>query len=219
MAHTKKSQMSKSWPVPRKTRTMRFVAVPQHAKAKAINLLFILREVLGIASTRKEAKKILHQGDVKVNNLVRKTETFPVQIFDTISLEKSDKYYRLEIVNRKFSLKEIKKTETNTKIVKIAGKTILAEGKVQMNLEDGTNILSKDSFNQGDSVVLNTEKSSIEKVLPLKEKAKVEIISGKHAGEKGELMEIVDLSRGKSYKIKLEDKEVSLPYKTVLVIK
>jgi len=218
MAHTKKSQMPKSWPIPRKTRTKRFIVVPSHSKNRAINLLFVLRDILKLGATRKEVKRILHQGDVAVNNKVRRSEDFPIQIFDTISLEKVKKYYRLEIVNRKFSLKEIKKTEAATKISKIVGKKILPNKKVQLNLEDGTNILFKDKFNVGDSVVLNTEKNAVEKVLPLKEKAKVEIISGKHAGEKGELIEIEDLSRGKSYKIKLEKGAVELPPKTVLVI-
>jgi small subunit ribosomal protein S4e len=218
MAHTKKSKMPKSWPVPRKTKTKKFIAVPSHSKNKAINLLFILRDVLKLAQTRREVKRILHQGDIKVNNKTRKAEEFPVQIFDTISLEKTNKYYRLEIVNRKFLLKEIKKEESQTKIAKIIGKKILSKNKTQLNLEDGTNVLYEKEFSLGDSALLNTEKNKVEKVLPLKEKSKVEIISGKHAGEKGELLEIVALSRGKSYKIKLEDKEVSLPAKTVLVI-
>jgi ribosomal protein S4E len=54
--------------------------------------------------------------------------------------------------------------------------------------------------------------------LPLKEGAKVEIIVGKHAGEKGELVGFEELTRGRTYVIKLEDKTVSLPYKTILVI-
>lgn len=218
MAHTKKSNMPTTWPVARKTRTARFIAVPQHAKTTALNLLFVMRDILGIAKTKKEAKKILHQGDVKVNNKVRKEETFPVQILDTISLEKSDNYYRLEIVNRKFFLKEIKKNETSTKIVKISGKKFLSKDKVQMNLEDGTNLISKEKFSLGDSVILNSEKNTIDKILPLKEKAKVEIISGKHAGEKGELVEIIPIAKGNTYKIKLKESEVTLPYKTILVI-
>ncbi|MBT7706618.1 hypothetical protein HN747_04170 [archaeon] len=216
--HTKKSLMPKAWPVPRKTRTKRFIAVPAHSKDKAINLLFILRDILDLAKTRKEVNKILHQGDVKVNNKIRKSDDFPVQIFDTISLERSSKYYKLEIVNKKFALKEIKKSETGKKIVKIAGKTILAKGGIQMNLADGANILSKDAFNVGDSVLFNAEKGKIEKVLPLKVKSNVEIISGKHAGEMGVVLEIIPLSRENAYKIKLDDKDVTLPFKTILVI-
>jgi small subunit ribosomal protein S4e len=160
---------------------------------------------------------------VEVNNNVRKDENFPCQVFDVLNLSQSDDSgsklnYRLEIVNRKFALKEISASEAGSKIVKISGKKILGKGKIQMNLYDGQNVLSKEKFSVGDSVVLNTVENKVEKVLPLKEGAKVEVVVGKHAGEKGELVGFEELVRGRNYKIKLEDKTVSLPYKTILVI-
>ena len=128
-------------------------------------------------------------------------------------------HYRLEIVNKKFELKEISSQEAEQKIVKIKGKKILKQNKVQMNLEDGNNILSTEKFNVGDSIILNTKTDKIVKVLKLQKGAKVEIVLGKHAGIKGELIELEELKRGKDFLIKLEDgKKVSLPYKTILVI-
>ena len=214
----KKSKMPRSWPIQRKSNKSRYIAVPSHSLNKSISILFVLRNIFKLASTRKEVRHILAEGQVKINNIVKKDENSPIQIFDTISLEKLKKFYRLEIVNRKFYLSEIKKSETNKKISKILGKTILRKNLSQMNLEDGTNILTKLKFNVGDSIILNTKEKTIEKVLPLKLKAKIEIVLGKHAGEKGELVAIEDLRRGKTYKVKLEDREVSLPYKTILVI-
>jgi len=216
--HIKRTKMLKTWPVPRKGKRQRFVAVSSHANTNSISLLAILRDVLKVASTRKEAKHIVNNGDIKVNNKVRKNDVYPVQTFDTIGMEKSKKYYRLEIVNKKFSLKEVTKKESETKIIKISGKTVLGKDKIQMNLEDGHNIITKTKFNVGDSIIFNTLTDKVEKVLPLKKGATVEIIIGKHAGKTGKIVEIEALKKGKSYKIKLEDVEVSLPYKTVLVI-
>ena len=65
---------------------------------------------------------------------------------------------------------------------------------------------------------MNTKEDKIVKILPLKEGASVEVIVGKHAGEKGKLVGFDELTRGRTYQIKLEDKTVSLPYKTILVI-
>lgn len=156
---------------------------------------------------------------VKVNNQIRKDENFIVQVFDTLSLEKAKLNYRLEIVNKKFSLSKISAKEAEIKIIKISGKKILGTKKVQMNLDDGQNIITKEKFLVGDSIVLNTKERKIVKILPLKEGAKIEIIKGKHAGEKGKLVGFNELSRGgKDYQIKLEDKTVSLPYRTILVI-
>jgi len=227
MAHIKKTQMPRSWPVPRKGGKKRFVAVPSHATSKGISLLFLLRDVLKIVKTRKEARHMTFNGMVKVNNKVRKDENFPVQVFDTVNLSSRDDpagpdkvilNYKLEIVNKKFSLVEISAKEADIKIVKIVGKKTIGKDKVQMNLDDGQNVLTKEKFSVGDSVVLNTKENKIVKVLPLKEGANIEVILGKHAGEKGELVGFEELVRGRNYKIKLEDKTVSLPYKTILVI-
>jgi len=220
MSHIKKTQMPKSWPVPRKGRGKRFVAVPSHSTSKGISILFLLRDVLKLVKTRKEARVMTFGGMVKVNNVARKDENFPVQVFDTLTLSvsKENRNYRLEIVNRKFALVEISAKEAGSKIVKISGKKVLGKGLVQMNLDDGQNVLSTIKFSVGDSVVLNTVENKVEKVLALKVGAKVEIVLGKHAGEKGELVGFVELVRGRDYKIKLEDKTVNLPYKTVLVI-
>ena len=166
--HIKKTEMPTSWPVPRKGKRKRFMAVPSHATSRGISLLFLLRDVLKIAKTRKEARYMTLSGMVRVNNVVRRDENFPVQVFDTLNLEKGGLNYRLEIVNRKFSLKEISEKEAESKIVKISGKKILKNGKVQMNLDDGQNILSKEKFSVGDSVVLRTtvgnEKSVVRSV-------------------------------------------------------
>lgn len=220
MAHIKKTVMPKTWPVPRKGKKKRFVAVPSHSTSKGISLLFLLRDVLNIAATRKEVRHMTLNNMVKINNKVRHDENFPVNVLDVVNLSTSDeeRYYRLEIVNKKFNLVAIDATEADSKIVKIIGKKILSEGKVQMNLRDGQNFLSKDKFSVGDSVLLDTKKDKITKVLGLKKGAKVEIIGGKHAGEKGELVGFEELVRGRNYEIKLENGTVRLPYKTILVI-
>ena len=218
MAHIKKTQMPNAWPVPRKGGKKRFVAVPSHATSKGISVLFLLRDVLKLVKTRKEARHMTLNGMVKVNNKARKDENFPVQVFDTVNLEKAKLNYKLEIVNKKFKLVEISAKEAETKIVKIVGKKTIAKDKIQMNLDDGQNVLTKEKFSVGDSVVLNTKENKVVKILPLKEGAKIEIVLGKHAGEKGELVGFTELTRGRDYKIKLEDKTVSLPYKTILVI-
>ncbi|MBC8435278.1 hypothetical protein H8D91_02130 [archaeon] len=214
--HLKRSEMPKAWPIPRKGNT--FIAKADHAKDQGMPLLFILRDILKLAKTKKEVRFFLLNGDVKVNNKIRKSEKFPLQVFDTISIEKLSKSYKLVIKNKKFKLEEVSGKEADKKVVKIIGKKFLADKKVQINLEDGANYLFSKDFSVGDSVVVDTKKNQIEEVLQLKKGANIEVISGKHAGEKGKLEEIISLAREKKYKIKLKDKEVELPLKTLLVI-
>ncbi len=214
--HQKRSEMPKAWPVPRKGTT--FIARADHSKEGGMPLVFIIRDVLKLAKTKKEVRFLLLNGDVKVNNRVRKSEKFPLQVFDTVSFEKLKKNYKLVIKNKKFKLEEVSGKEADKKVVTVVGKKILANKKVQINLEDGTNYLYDKAFSIGDSVVVNTKKNEIETVLPLKKGANVEVVSGKHAGETGKLEEIIELERTKKYRIKLKNKEVELPLKTLLVI-
>ncbi len=232
MAHIKKTNMPNTWPIPRKGKRKRFIAVPSHATGKGISLLFLLRDVLKLAKTRKEVRYMTLNNMVKINMKFRQDENFPVQVFDVLNLSSQDSHgdsnniilnYRLEIVNKKFNLVEIDEKEAGKKIVKVIGKKIVkVKGKnkntVQMNLDDGQNFLTNLKFNVGDSAVIDSKKSLVAKILSLKKGAKIEVIGGKHIGEKGEMAGIKELSRGKDYEIKLKNRNVILPYKTILVI-
>jgi small subunit ribosomal protein S4e len=216
--HKKRTETPKSWPIARKVRTQRFIAKPSHAADKSITILVLLRDMLKLAANRKEVKFILNNKEVKVNNKIRKNEIFPLSSFDVISLEKLNKYYRIEIVNKKFKLKEISKEESSLKIVKISGKKNLLKGKFQINLSDGVNFITDLKFNVGDSVLLNTSSMKIEKILPLKIGANIEVTSGKHVGKRGKILDIEEIRRGKQFKTKLDGVEVYLPHKTFLII-
>jgi ribosomal protein S4E len=153
---------------------------------------------------------------VKLNHKIRKDENFPLEVFDTINLNNEN--YKLEIVNKKFKLKSANEKESERKVVKIIGKKILGKNRIQMNLGDGQNFETKDKFSVGDSALINTKEDKIEKILPLKEGANIEIIIGKHAGEKGKLLKFEELVRGRNYTVKLKKGETVLPYKSILVV-
>ncbi len=208
--------MPREWPIARKG--TKYIAGARHGQKSGIPVLFVLRDILKLVKTKKEAKYALKQGDIKINSKVRIDEKFPLQFFDVLTLEKMKKHYRLMIENGKFVLNEISVKEAGKKIAKISGKTLITGNKIQMNLEDGTNILTKEKFSVGDSIILNTKDLKIEKVLPLKVGANIEVIGGKHAGEKGKLKEIVELKRNKNYVIELKERTVALPGKTLMVI-
>lgn len=215
--HLKRSKAEKGWPIPRKGTT--YLARSNHAQKKGVSLLMVLRDILGIAETKKEARHMLLNEDVKVNGKIRKSEKFPMQFFDVLTLDKTKKNYRLNIVNKKFTLEEVSGKDSESKIVKIIGKKILDKKRIQINLEDGTNSVYDKSFNVNDSAVVDFKSNKIISVLPLKTGAKVEIISGKHSGEKGSLKDIVKLDKTKRYKIKLKEGEVDLPIETFFVVK
>lgn len=214
--HLKKGNIPKSWPVPRKGK--KFVAVSSHSFRNSINLLYILRDILKVARTRREAKYITLKGYVKVNYKVRKDEKFPVQLFDVIQIEKIGAIYRLESEKEKFYLKKISPSEAQYKVVKVTGKKVLPKSVVQMNLSDGSNFIFSQPFSVGDSVKVNLKENKVEKLIPLKKGCSVEVISGKHKGKRGELIETKKLSRSTEYIVKLGDEKVTLPFKSIMVI-
>ena len=214
--HSTRSQIPRNWPVPRKG--TKYVVIASHARKIGIPLRVVLRDILKLARTAKEAKYIIANKEVKINNKIRWDEKFPVRVFDIVSIDKLGKNYRMEISNRKFILKEISAREADKKIVKIVGKKMLGDKKIQMSLEDGTNFISKEKFSCGDSAVMNLKENKVDKILGLKTGAKIEVVSGKHMGKKGKLDEIIEHGREKMFKIKINDEEAVLPMRTILVI-
>jgi len=187
--HLKRQAMSKTWPLPRKGTT--FVAVPSHSKTKAISLLVALRDLLGFADTRKEAKTLLRINDVFVNWKRVKDEKFPLQLYDVLSFPSINKHYRVTLsATGKFTLEEINEKEARVKISKIIGKKTLKGGVTQINLFDGMNFIVDKPLRIGDSVVVDFRSRKIKSVIELKPQARALVIGGKHIGKRGKIQDV-----------------------------
>ena len=81
---------------------------------------------------------------------------------------------------------------------------------------DGRNFLSNIKCKVNDSAVVDLKNKKIEKCLPLIEKAKVLIFSGKHVG-KIETIDKINLER-KNVGVKIEGKPVNVLIKQLMVI-
>jgi len=215
MSHLKRQEVPKNWPIVRKGTT--YVVKPRFSVKDGVPVLVVLRDMLKIAQDRSEVKRIIHLKQVLVNERKVNDERNNILFFDTINLIPLKKNYRLELSNKgKFFLQEIKEKEANEKIVKIVNKKTLRGKKTQLNLSDGRNVLSDVKCNINDSVVVNLKEGKIEKILPLKEKAKVIVFSGKHLGSKGEI-EKIDLEE-KTAKVKAEGKDINILINQLMVV-
>jgi small subunit ribosomal protein S4e len=214
MSHLKRHAIPKSWPMQRKGTA--FVVQPNRGFSEALPILIILRDLLKVAQNRKEAKKMIHMKNILLNSKEVRDEKEGVVLFDVITLVPSNKNYRLVILkNEKFNVEEIKENEASTKIIKINNKTMVKGKKVQLNLSDGSNILSNIKCNTGDSVLVNLKTKKIEKCLPLEKNSEAIVFAGKHSGEKGKIDEInnerktVEINTGKE-KINVLIKQVMI---------
>ena len=210
--HMKRQTVPKNWPVARKGTT--FVVRPNSGD---IPLLVVLRDMLKIAQNRKEVKKALHEKTILVNNKLAHDEKLGLSLFDTLSIVPSKKYYRIDLSeNGKFKTEEIKDAEANNKIAKVVDKKVLKKKKVQLNLSDGRNFLFDGKCGVGDSVLINFQDKKIEKCLGLKEKAKVIVFAGKHAGKKGVIGKL-KIER-KMASVKVGEKDINILIKQIMVV-
>lgn len=195
MAHLKRLLAPSFWKVSKKERT--WVVAPHpgpHPKLYSIPLSTILTNIINIAATTTEAKKIIRKGEVFVDGKRRKDYAYPIGLFDTISVEKINKRYRVVPDGKGLALIEISEKEGNLKICRVEGKTKIKKGKTQLNLHDGKNILVENgNYKTGDSLLVELPTLKILEHLPL-EKGNIGIIS--HGAGAGKLGVVKDFVKG-----------------------
>ncbi|MHA1615956.1 MAG: 30S ribosomal protein S4e [Candidatus Njordarchaeales archaeon] len=196
----------KLFPIPRKVGG-KFTIKPSpgpHPADRCIPLGIIIRDILGYARTLREVKFILNQRIVKIDGRVITDYKFPVGLMDVLEIERTKEYYRTLPFRRKLVLHRITPEEAKYKIVKIIGKRYVKNANIQLNLEDGRNILFKvssdeerrkilDTYFVGDSLMISLPEQKILGHFRLKEGMYALITAGRHMGEHGTIKEITKM--------------------------
>jgi len=172
--------------LPRKVKVWSIKGRPgPHSRESSVPLGFVLREMLGVAKTLKEAKIILGNKAVEVNGLVRSDYRFPVGIFDLIELPETKKVYRVVIDSKqRIALKGLDAKAEKARICKVTGKKIGKKGVMQLTFNDGTVLLEKKTkLNCMDSAKLSVPEKKILAELALAEGSLAYLLKGKSAGE------------------------------------
>lgn len=177
-----------------------------HGKQHAISLSVLLRDILKVARTAKEAKQILSGRLVQVDGKVRTEEKFPVGLMDTVAFEKSGKSYRI-VVDHKGRLfpMEIGKDESSLKLLKIIRKHTIRKGKVNVTFHDGKNLVADNHLKVGDTVSVSLPVAKIESHLKRDKGARCLVVEGKHVGTLVKLKEIIERKGGKPSEALVED--------------
>ena len=196
----KRKPAPRFWPIHRKEFT--WVVKPRpgpHTIENCLPLAIVLRDSLGFAKTRKEAKTIVSQGRICIDGQVRRDDSFPVGLADVVSVLDVDKNFRVIPSAKGLVLQPIDKEEAKFKLCRIENKTTAKNGNMQLNLHDGSNILIKSAdakYAQGDVLeTINTvrialpERQIVESI-KMKEKDYAIITGGKNVGRHGNIVEI-----------------------------
>ena len=188
--HLKRLVAPRSWNIARKERTWTTKPMPgKHSLEGALPISTILRDYLKVCDNSREAKIILHNRDVFVDQRVVYKPKYPVGLMDVISIPKIklhvramlDKHGRIEFV-------PIKAADSKWKLARVENKRNIKGGHTQINLHDGTNILSKEKVKTGDVLQLNLPDLKVKKVLKFKKGAQSLIIGGAHVGSISTIM-------------------------------
>lgn len=207
-----------NWPVKRKGN--RYVVDSISNRKLGLPLLMAVRDILDIASSKKEVKKAIHEKNILVNGKTTKDVRNSLSIFDNLSIIPLKKHFKVTFNARgKFSLEEIEEKDSKKKISKIIGKKILKKGKVQINLIDGRNFLYEKECNVNDSVIVDLDKNVIEKVIPIDEKHDALVIGGQHTGKEVKIIKLENEGKKALLEKKDDKKKIEALTKFIIVTK
>jgi small subunit ribosomal protein S4e len=225
-ARLKRNPAPKFWPIHRKE--FAWVVKPSsgpHTLEKSLSLTLVLRDILGLAKTKKEAGMILSQGRLSVDGRIRKKADFPVGLMDVIAMPDADQYFRVMPSQKGLVLARIDKSESGFKLARVENKNSV-KGAVQIALHDGSNILARTadpknpaaaSYNTFDVLKVSLPEKEVLSKLTTKIGNLAIITGGKNIGKKGKIVEIekTEAKKRKNALVVVEA-ESGIKYQTIL---
>jgi small subunit ribosomal protein S4e len=184
--HLKRLAAPRSWVIPRKTNVYTTKPRPgAHPIERALPLGTVVRDFLKLATTGREASRVIGAGDVTVDGRVVKDAKFAVGFMDVVAVPKNKQAWRAFIDGKaRLRFVPIDDTQAAWKLAQITGKTTVSGGRTQLNFHDGRNLLvKKDDYATGDVLRLELPSQKVLGHFPLKEGSAVLITDGRHAGE------------------------------------
>ncbi|MGA2523939.1 MAG: 30S ribosomal protein S4e [Candidatus Bathyarchaeia archaeon] len=225
-ARLKRKPAPRFWPIHRKE--LPWIVKPSsgsHSLESCLPLTLVLRDILGVAQTRKEAKMILSEGKVLVDGTIRRKDDFPVGLMDVISMPQADKYYRVMPSHKGLVLNPISKEEANFKLIRVEDKTTVKNG-VQIAFHDGSNMLVKVAdikkpievaYETFDILKVTYPDKQVVSTLKTKEGNLAIITGGKNIGKQGKIVEIekTEAKKRRQALVVIEDAN-GVRYQTIL---
>lgn len=210
------------WGIHRKNKRFVITVMPgSHPKNRSIPTAVLLRDVLNVVTTLREAKSVIYNGKVNVDGVIRKSLHHSIGLMDVIELQGISDIYRL-VPTHGHILQPIKidSSEKSKKIVKVTSKTTTKGKKTQLGFHDGRTIIADNNVNVGDSCLIQIPEQKILDVIKLEKNSQVIVIKGVNAGRIGYVDKIKDGSFSLSKRIDLvmDDKKIEIPLKLVMVI-
>lgn len=218
-----KRQMAPSfWGISRKNKRFAITVRPgSHSKAHSIPTAILLRDILKIVTTLREAKSTIYGGKVTIDGVKRKSLHHSIGLMDVVELENISDVYRF-VPKDSHILKPLKinETEKTKKLAKVISKTSIKSGKTQLGFHDGRSMISDIDVNVGDSCLLEIPKQKILEVIKLEQGCQVIITLGINAGQIGTIKKIEEgtFSLPRRVLLELGERKIEISTEMIMVV-
>ena len=218
-----KRQMAPSfWGISRKNKRFAITVRPgSHSKAHSIPTAILLRDILKIVTTLREAKSTIYGGKVTIDGVKRKSLHHSIGLMDVVELENISDVYRFVPKDSQI-LKPLKinETEKTKKLAKVVSKTSIKGGKTQLGFHDGRSMISDIDVNVGDSCLLEIPKQKILEVIKLEQGCQVIVTLGINAGQIGTVKKIEEGTFNLPRRVLLElgERKIEISTEMIMVV-
>ena len=192
--HLKRITTPRSWSIGRKAHFWATKPEPgPHSLEGSVPLVMVLRDYLHVCDTAREARRILGSGEVLLDQRVVRDPKRGVGLMDVVSLPTVKANFRCLLDHHgRLHFSEITAVAAKWKLLRVEGKTTLRGGKTQLNLHDGSNLLSDEAVATGDVLQLALPGLKVKKILKISKGAPALVTGGAHVGTIAPLEEAVE---------------------------
>ena len=210
------------WGINRKNKRFAITVKPgSHSKNRSIPTALLLRDVLKVVTTLREAKSVIYNGKVNVDGIIRKSLHHSIGLMDVIELQGISDIYRL-VPTHGHILQPIKidSSEKSKKIVKVTSKTTTKGKKIQLGFHDGRTIIADNNVNVGDSCLIQIPEQKILDVIKLEKDSLVIVTRGINTGQIGHINNInkATFTLSKRINLTIDKKKFEMPADLVIAI-
>ena len=190
---TKRATVPAFWQIARKEK--RFVvrtAPGPHPKNYSYPLLVVLRDILSLAKTRREALSVLNEGKIRVDGRVVRSESFPIGLMDVVSIPDINKSFRLVPSYGRLVPVEITEKEGGLKICLVKSKKTVRGSKIGYGLHDGRTIFpeAEVDIKPGDACIIKVPEQTFQSSFRLVKGGLALLVKGEKSGEVGTIEEM-----------------------------
>ncbi|MEM3403866.1 MAG: 30S ribosomal protein S4e [Nitrososphaeria archaeon] len=220
----KRSTAPPFWKITRKEH--RFISKPSpgpHPIKESYPLATLLRDVLKVVKTMRDAESVINSGKVAVDGVIRKDKHFPVGLMDVISIPSLNKIFRLlPAKNTLLYPVEIDAESAKIKLCKVKTKKKIRLNRFAYGLHDSRTFFSKEDLNAkiGDSLLISIPDGKVLSKVALDSGSQVIFLKGKSLGKLGVIRRVHSghFSAEKMAEVEVEGEVVKVPVKLLLAV-